>query len=356
MSSVDFVVTSRPTIRIAGRDDTGVTQGLVYMRIEDHTDGLAHCELQVGNWGLKGSETGFLYFDRRTLDFGKQLQVDVGRRTLFDGRITGLEAGFPESAPPVLTVLAEDRLQDLRLTRRTRTFVDMTDAAIFSQLATDHGLTPSIDADGPSHPVVTQVSESDLAFLRRRARLLGVELWATGSTLHIAPRGSRATGTPLTLGYARELREFTVLADLADQRSSVTVRGWDVSAKQEIAETADDGDLGSEAAGGDNGAAVLKAALAEHKEIVASDLPLTAAEASKVAKARLLEFARRFVSGRGVADIAPGIAVGTKVKIGGVGPLFEGEYYVTETTHVFDAAFGLRTEFSVERPWLGRPT
>ena len=41
--------------------------------------------------------------------------------------------------------------------------------------------------------------------------------------------------------------------------------------------------------------------------------------------------------------------------LGGLGPLFTGKYDVVEVSHRFDAAQGLRTEFVVERPWLGRP-
>src|SRR5258705_8493580 len=44
------------------------------------------------------------------------------RDTLFEGRIMALEGQFPEGRQPQLVVLAEDRFQDLRMTRRTRTF------------------------------------------------------------------------------------------------------------------------------------------------------------------------------------------------------------------------------------------
>ncbi len=354
MSTTDFLVSSLPTIKIAGRTDASLAQGLLALSVHEHIDGLADCELQVGNWGLSNDATDFLYFDRRTLDFGKSIEVSLGETPLFKGKISGLEAGYPQSSVPVLTVLAEDRLQDLRMTRRTRTFAEASDADVMRQIANDHGLTPSIEASGPTHKVLAQVAQSDLAFLRARARALNVELWITDSTLHVAPRASRPGGTPVKLGYARELREFTVLADLADQRSSVTVTGWDPAAKKAISETADDGDLGGEAAGGDTGASILGSAFAQRKETIVVDVPLTVADAQARAKAHFTRRARRFVTARGLADTQPGLRVGAKVKVVGVGPLFEGEYYVTETRHLFDAAFGLRTEFMVERSWLGR--
>jgi phage protein D len=354
MSSTDFIVTSRPTLRVDGQDAADLTQGLLTMRVHEHVDGLYSAELQFGNWGLSEGATGFVYFDRQKLDFGKELEVTISDKQLFKGKITALEAGFPEGSPPVLTALAEDRLQDLRMTRRTRTFADLSDAEVISQIASDHGLSPSVNASGPTHKVLAQVAQSDLAFLRTRARALGAEVWVDGTTLNVAPRASR-TGTPITLTYGNELREFTVIADIAGQRSSVTVSGWDVAGKQAIKETADDGDLGGEASSGENGTSILSSKFAERKESVVASAPVTSDEAHARAKALFLLAARRFVTGRGLAQTDPGLNAGATVKLQGVGPLFEGEYYVNEVRHVFDAALGLRTELYVERPWLGRP-
>jgi Bacteriophage probable baseplate hub protein len=365
MSAVDYVVSSRPTITIAGQADAGVTQGLVYLRVDDSVDGLARCELQVGNWGLKSGSNDFLYFDRQTLEFGKELEVALAGSKVFAGRVSALEAGFPHAAPPVLTVLAEDRLLDLRRGRVTKLYENMSDSDIFSQIASDNGFTPAIDVNGPTHRSVVQHSETYLSFLRRRARRVGAEVWADGTTLHVATRASRSTGTPVQLGYGRELREFTATADVATQFTKVFVGGWAVDGKEAVAEQADDGDLGGETSSGDSGPSIMQSAGFKDRtdEINIEDAlapavgaTFTSAEAQAIAKARMLEYARRFVTARGVADAVAGLAVGAKVTVAGVGPLFEGEYYVTQVTHVFDAALGVRTEFGAERPWLGRAT
>ena len=39
--------------------------------------------------------------------------------------------------------------------------------------------------DGPRYDVVQQLNQSDLAFLRERARLVQAELWCDGRTLHL---------------------------------------------------------------------------------------------------------------------------------------------------------------------------
>ena len=230
---------ARPTINVAGQDDPRLASGLLKLAISENTQGLFRCEATFGNWDVSDNPTGFLYFDRRKLDFGKAFKIKLGTESLFDGRIMGLEASFPEGRPPEITVLAEDRFQDLRMTRRTRTFTDVTDAEVMSQIASEHGLSPAISVQGPTYKVLAQVNQSDLAFLRERARSVNAELWMDGSKLNVKPRASR-NGSALEMTHGKELREFTVLADLANQRSSVSVNGWDVAGKSALQHEAAD--------------------------------------------------------------------------------------------------------------------
>ena len=346
---------SRPTITLGGRESASLAQGLLALRIEETVDGISHCELAVGNWGPVGGAPGFLYFDRAEVEFGKALVIEVAGDTVFTGRVTGLEGGFPEGSPPTLTILAEDRLQDLRMTRRTRTFADMTDADVAKQIAGDHGLTPDVRATGPKHRVVAQLNQSDLAFLRDRCRAIDAELWVDDRTLVIRPHADRRTGTPPELGYGNQLREFTVLADLAGQASKVTVAGWDVSGKGAITETASSTAVQPELRGTEAGATILEKAFKARTATVAHQVPIAGPEAKARAEALYRQRARRFVRGRGLAETSGKVRAGRTVAFTGLGPLFDGEYFITDIRTIFDPLLGLRTEFGAERPGLGRP-
>src|SRR5262245_50533140 len=198
---------ARPAILVAGQEDAALAQRLVNVMIVETAHGLARCEAVAMNWGDPGTgKTGFVYFDRKLLDFGKTFAIKVARDTLFEGRIMALEGQFPEGRQPQLVVRAEDRFQDLRMTRRTRTCKDATGSAIFNQIAGDHGLKPNVKVNGPSYRVLAQVNQSDLAFLRERARAIDAEVWVSGSTLNAQMRTSRAGG-PLKLTYQQGLRE-----------------------------------------------------------------------------------------------------------------------------------------------------
>jgi uncharacterized protein len=347
---------SRPTVAIDGQESPSLTGGQLRARVREDVHGLYDCELEVGNWGPAGGEQpSFLLFDRRALDFGKELRLSVADEPIFSGRITGLEARYPAGGAPSLVALAEDRFQDLRMTRRTRTFAGVSDRDVVSSIAGDHGLTPNVGIDGPPHRILAQLNQSDLAFLRERARALDAELWISGRTLSVQPRARRAA-TPLRLTYGRELREFRILADVASQATSVEVTGWDVAAKNAIDERADDSLLGGELGGGDSGPSVLRSAFGERRDVFAGTVPQTGDEARARAGALLKRRARRFLVGSGTAETLPGLRVGATVALVGLGPLFEGEFYVAAVTHRFDGATGLRTEFTVERAGLGRPS
>lgn len=343
---------ARPTINIAGQDNPQLAEGLLSLLIVENTSGLYRCEATFGNWGALNNSTGFLYFDRSLLDFGKALKIKLGADTLFDGRILGLEAHFPEGNSPELCVLAEDRLQDLRMVRRTRSFADVSDSDIMKQIASEYGLTPNIKADGPHYKAVAQVNQSDLAFVRERARNIDTELWVDGSTLYAWSHSERGAGN-LEITYGNDLRSFSVLADLANQRTGVTVSGWDVAAKEGLKHRATDDVIKSELMNGASGQSILSNAFGKREEAFAHTVPVTSDEAKAEAEAYFKASARRFVVGRGIADANSQLRVGSKVSLTGLGPLFNGKYYLTEVMHLFDGTHGIRTEFSGERPGLG---
>ena len=83
---------------------------------------------------------------------------------------------------------------------------------------------------------------------------------------------------------------------------------------------------------------------------------LTSSEAEGLANATFRAQARQFVCGSGLAMGDARLRVGATVAINGAGPMFEGAYYVSRARHVFmrRPGGGYRTEFSVERPGVGR--
>lgn len=356
LATTSMLYSARPVVELDGREDPSLDLGLLSLAVEETTDGLFRCEANFGNWGSVGAGVDYLYFDRQTFDFGKSLAIRIGdgeaEAQIFDGRITALEGRFPKQRPPEIQVLAEDRFQDLRMTRRTRAFEDVQDRDVFETIAGEHGLSSDLDIDGPDYRILAQVNQSDLAFLRERARAIDAEVWVEGTTLRAQARSRRSSGD-LTLTYGQRLREFSACADLAGQRTRLVASGWDVAGKEGIAEEAGESAIQNELDGGDSGSSLLERAFGPRAEQMAHCVPLSSQEAQAQSESYYRRMARRFVSGRGVAEGDGRLRVGGRVELQEVGGLFGGSYYVTAVRHTFDDIHGFRTHFRVERPGLG---
>jgi hypothetical protein len=110
INSAPPFLTARPAIIVDGQDQPELANGLLKYLIVENARGLCRCEVTVGNWGPTADGAGYLYFDRRIVDFGKRLEVRLETATLFDGQITALEAQFPQAGPPALVILAAGNL------------------------------------------------------------------------------------------------------------------------------------------------------------------------------------------------------------------------------------------------------
>jgi phage protein D len=347
----------RPILTVAGQTQTLLGDRLLGLCVEEDVEGLYRAELTIANFDHLNDGYGFQYFDRTLLDFGTPVVIQMGSGTatdtIFTGTITALEGRFPHVRPPEILIKAEDRLQDLRMSRRTRTFENLSDADLFQQIASQQGLTANIDASGPTYPVLAQVNQSDLAFMRERARAVDAELWVDDKQLSVVSRSKRQTNA-FTLTYHQGLFEFICMADLADQATGFTVSGWDVTGKQALSYQATSSALGGELNGDLGGSAILQQAFGQRNQQVVHQLPFTTQETQALAEAHYRRWARRFVTGTGVADGDGRIQVGSNLTLMGLGTLFEGTFYVTAARHVFDPKTGYRTWFSVERPGIGQ--
>jgi uncharacterized protein len=355
MTATAFV--STPTLTVGGQVNTVASGNLISLTTEETIAGMYWCEARFVNYGYRNSAPDYLYLGRDVFDFGATLAVAFGpagaSQQVFAGKISAIQADYPPGEQAQFLIFAEDGLQDLRLTRRSRTFDDSSTADIASRLASEHGLTPSASLDGPTRKVTAQLNQSDLAFLRALARRDDAEVWLDSTTLHLARRPDRDGGT-ITLSYGADLLSFSVRADLAHQCTTLGVTGWDVAGKDAIAETADSGALGAELASGDtSGSDVLRKAFGQRVENIVKANPLTSDDARAVAQAAYLERARQFVCGTGTTGGTPALQVGARVTLSGLSGLFNGSYYVSRSRHMFDVTLGYRTEFDVERAGIG---
>lgn len=347
---------ARPTLRLAGREDPRASELLVGMKMEEAEGGLSALELRFSNWASTRDGGAELGFDAGSgLALGADVEVYAGDETapreIFRGKVTALEAEFRTGVPPELVALAEDALQSARLARRSRVFTDQSPADIVRAVAAELALTPVIT--GLAGPAATwaQYNESDLAFLRRLLARFDADLQIVGTELHVSPRGDVRRGA-LDLALYGQLARARVTADLAEQVTGITVRGWDAAAGAAVKSgTTSGAQLGP--GRGVDGASLLRRAFGERSEHVGHFAVSTDAEAAALTQAAFDQRARRFVRVDGTAEGNPQLRVGSHVTLTGLGARFDNTYYVARACHLYDQRQGYRTDFTAECAYLG---
>jgi phage protein D len=156
----------------------------------------------------------------------------------------------------------------------------------------------------------------------------------------------------VTLSADADLRSIHVCADLADQVTSLSVRGWDVGTGAAVkAELRQGTNLGP--GRGREGSAVLGEAIGDRPENIGNFAVGVQEEAQALAEAAFDRRARGFVRAVGVTEGNPNLRVGVHLTLTGLGTRFDNDYYVASTRHCFDPRDGYRTEFVAECAYLG---
>jgi phage protein D len=355
LSSRD-VYSACPTVRIGGQENARVRELLVAMDLTENEGGLSALELRFSNVASLTSGGAELAFeDEAALKLGSAITVYAGDQAapqeIFRGVVTGLEATFSRAAPPELTVLAEDKLQQARMARVTKVHDNVALADLARSLASALGLTPVISGFTQTG-TWAQVNESDLAFVRRLVQRYDGDLQVVGDELHVSPRGSVRRGA-VELRLLGQLSRVRVLADLAHQVTGTTIAGWDAVAGLRLSAQSSGAHLGP--GSGRDGAQILRQALAPRAEHLGHYAVAGAAEAQALADAAFDRRARRFVRVAATAVGNPAIRVGTHVTLKDVSARFDNTYYVVQAQHRFSMQSGYETHFEAECAYLGQP-
>src|SRR5215472_5479704 len=155
-----------------------------------------------------------------------------GNELLIEGEVTALEGDYSATGNRAL-VRGYDASHRLHRGRVTQTYQNVKDSDIAKTVAQRAGLQAgTIDDSQITHQHVSQVNESDWAFLNARAEEIGFEVAVTEGKLHFrkpvpsedAPaQGGFDSTNPLQLVPGKDLLEFRPRVTSSEQVNDVKV-------------------------------------------------------------------------------------------------------------------------------------
>ncbi|MEV8374603.1 phage baseplate assembly protein V [Kribbella sp. NPDC056861] len=153
-------------------------------------------------------------------------------RLLISGEVTALEAEYGETS--LLSVRGYTQDHRLQRARRTRTFVNMSDADIARKVAQDNNLViGEVTPSRAVHEHVGQVNQTDWEFLTARAAAIGCQVGVADGKFHFR----RATvGDPVALMLGTNLLTFSPRITAGNLAPEAEVRVWDPLAAKVVSE------------------------------------------------------------------------------------------------------------------------
>ena len=315
--------------------------------VQEDLQVLSMFTLELHNWDDERLRVS--WSDSPLFAIGNEVEIWLGYvgdiHKVMLAEITSLEPMFTAGQPPLLAVRGYDHRHRLARGRKTRTFVQMKDSAIASQIAREAGLRAQVEDTRVTLSYVIQSNQSDWDFLRRRASLIGYEIYVRDKVLYFrSPPITQPPADKLSLGD--DITEFSPRLSSLAQAATVTVRGWDVKEKKAVLASArTTPGLG----GPELGYSAARAAFGTSTTAILGQPVRNPSEADPVAKGQFGAGSLGYVEGEVVAYGQPQLHAGTVVDIAGAGQKFSGRYYVTSVTHTLTSGHGYQTSFTVQR-------
>jgi phage protein D len=212
---------TRPALVVDGRGAQDLDAALLELTVEDDGREPSSCTARFANVDRAGRRQDLPFVGLTYVDFGSAVSVTLDNTSLFNGRVSAIDADFLDGTPPTMSIRCHDGLGDLRRSSRTRTFAQVSDADLVRRIAMDHGMRAAVELSGPVHATASQLDQTDLQFLQGRLQRLDGVLWSEGNTLHAAHTPARDHGT-VQLTWGQNLRTFHATAAPRKRPSSAS--------------------------------------------------------------------------------------------------------------------------------------
>lgn len=273
-------------------------------------------------------------------DIGKAVVISVGYKQkfkeIFNGEITRVDYNYIAGEVCTLQLVCFNKLFHLSRIRHSRAFLKMKDSAIAEKMAGEAGMQKDVEATSETHEYIFQNNQSNLDFLRMRAKRIGYEVAMNGEKFVFKKRRFADQDKSVELKWGENLSEFCVKMDSSNILEEVIVTSWDPVTKKEVEGKAKAGDEDPVASPSKIGTKEVKSKLKHKAKSYKIDIPnLKAKDAKEIAKAELLKRSMDFLTANGICRGSPDIQCAKIITINGVGKRISGDYYIVSCEHIY---------------------
>lgn len=302
-------------------------------------------------------DNAFEWLDKDTFKVGAEVEVESGYETtnesgasemtsVFYGEVTSLEVDMDTEKDVVFFVHCLDKSHRLHRGRQSRTFVNVTDSDIVSQLASEAGLTAATDATSEVHDWVMQNNQTNWEFLIERAGRASRRLYVQGQReLHFKKVKNEGEAT-ISLSWGDNLISFRPHVAAGHQVDTVEVRGWNRKTKEAIIGQATTPNGIPQVGGPNDGGAVTQAAFSSAKMVVTDHPIFSQSEADTLAQSVRDDIGGNFLEAEGTCLGDPHLKPGVAVEIKNIGTKYSGKYVLSSTVHTYSTN-GYLTDFTI---------
>ncbi len=328
---------------------TDLVPDVTSVEVEQHVDGADAFDLTVNVWDVVSQD--FQWLDDGTFEVGRELEVLIGHgedlESLIRGEIVALRVDYGAEMAPVLHVEGYDQLHRFRRGRQTQTFTNVKDSQVAEQIAQDMQLQAEVEDSRIVHAHLFQVNQSNVDFLRERARRIHYQLDVIDGTLLFRP-AAHGRGKTTQLSYRDDLKSFSVRLSTQSQVKKVVVKGWNPAAKEAIVGLGQVGDEATRMGGQNLGPSVAADAFGDFEELILDRAVFDQSEADQIAKALFDHMSLQFIKAEGECIGNAQIRAGEVVEIGNLGQRLSGLYCLAVAHHVIDEE-GYRSRLACQR-------
>ena len=247
---------------------------------------------RASRFSVQLSDQGRKYTKDTKFKVGTSIEIKLGYAgaltTVAKGEIATWDVAFNPDGPTRLVVSGFDKSINFSRGTATKTYKDVKDSDLATQIANKLGLSPDVEDSKVVHDFVIQNNMTDYDFLMQRAAIAGYLFMVADKKL-VFKKPAVGQAAAATLTWRENIQRFLQEVNTYDQVSKITTTGWDPKTQKQNKSSGKGGDELGKMGGQTTGADLVKKMFGE----VETSMPIASGQANLLENVAKAEFNKR---------------------------------------------------------------